>query len=126
MRPMLARRTPLLLGLGLSAILAWHITHLISAYWAYFEMSTAGGRGMALRYAVLPVTLIAFVAVTLVVHRWASRRGIRIVGELVRIVGALLITYVILLSLEVLRTRGYPSETGAPVRVMEFFRHYLS
>ena len=109
-----------------SLLLTFSLAHLIASYWTYFSMGTAGGNGLALVYVVWPIAMVSFVLTALLCHRWCARHSTGWRLELLSTFLALAIVYGALFSIEVVRTRDYPTESGNPVNPMAFLRNYVS
>lgn len=111
----------IVLAIGLAVLLA----RLVSAYWAYFHMGTAGGNGAFLTVVVVPGATALLVGVAYICYSVAQRLMWGPAWHALAGAGCLVLLVVLLLVVEVWRTADYQTESGEPVDFSEFLAHWL-
>jgi MFS family permease len=119
-------RIPNFFTYGAVAVFTILFLHLLTSYWSFFQMGSAGGNGMALLFLALPLSLVLFGITGVLADRVARRSGWKPGVRRAVTVMALFCTFALLFWGETVRTKDYPQENGEPAQVSDFLRSYIA
>jgi hypothetical protein len=119
---MMSERSRTILTFALAPLCTVAQLSLLSGYWRFFHMGTAGGNGMMLLFLVLPLTLLVFCAVAAGINAFSRRTGILGLPRGLVTIATFATVLALMFAIEVSRTADYPQESGEPVDV----RHFIS
>jgi hypothetical protein len=117
---MMSERARTIFTFALAPLFALAFAWLVSAYWRFFHIGTAGGNGMALLFIILPLTLLVFCAVAAGINRIARRARLSSVARGFATIAAFATVLALMFAMEVRRTADYPQESEEPVDVRDF------